>query len=105
MLDLGPVLLVENEILEIDVSTIFPPLAPGNLVKLRFETNPGRVRTLGLRFQFDGPEGVQGPQGLRGPQGPQGGIGPAGAQGLTGLQGPQGDQGDKGDTGPPRAKG
>ena len=46
MHDLGPLLLVENEILEIDVSTIFPLLAPGNLVKLRFETNPGRVKTL-----------------------------------------------------------
>lgn len=99
------------------MSTIFPLLAPGNLVKLRFETNPGGVKTLGLRFQFEGPEGPQGRRGPPGIQGPKGGIGRVGPQGSKGdtgdmgppgpigLQGPKGDQGEKGDIGSQGPKG
>ena len=106
-----PATLIEDELLEIDVSYIFPEeLYPGDdYVSLHFKADKkGEARILGMRFQYEGPmgpEGPQGPQGKIGPQGeqgkigPQGEVGPQGPQGKIGPQGPKGDKGDKGDTG------
>lgn len=109
---LGPIAIQSGQLVEIDVSEIFPAeVAPGtDVMTLRFVAQPkGKVHVVGLRFIFEGPEGPagpSGPQGERGPQGepgptgPKGDPGPQGLQGPLGLQGPQGDQGPAGPAGP-----
>jgi hypothetical protein len=106
--------LVKDELLEIDVSSVFPdPLYPGyDYITLHFKADKkGEVRIIGMRFQYDGPpgpQGEQGPQGDQGDQGIQGVKGNKGIQGLkgdTGEQGPQGIQGAKGNTGDQGPKG
>jgi hypothetical protein len=91
------VILAQNELEELDVSGVVPPLNAGvDYVSLDVTVRPTlNVRIVGMRFIFDGPDGAEGPAGPTGPQGPQG------PQGDLGPQGPKGDQGDPGPQGEP----
>jgi hypothetical protein len=95
------VILAQNELEELDVSGVVPPLNAGvDYVSLDVTVRPTLdVQIVGMRFIFDGPngaEGPMGPQGDTGPIGPQGDTGPMGPQGDTGPIGPQGPQGEPG---------
>lgn len=107
--NLGPLSLVKDRVIEIDVSSVIP----GNLesgrdnIALRFNADKkSDLRIIGLKFLYEGPVGAQGPagpQGVPGPVGPQGAtgpMGPAGPQGPQGDAGPQGVPGPQGATGP-----
>ena len=97
-----PATLIKDELLEIEVSDIFPDeLYPGDdYVTLHFKADKkGEARILGMRFQYEGPMGPEGPQGEQGKIGPQGLKGDKGDKGDQGDPGPQGKIGAKGDTG------
>ena len=68
-----PASMVKGEMMEIDVSSIFPlGLLPGaDYVSLVFHPNrkADYVKVVGLRFQYEGPEGPAGPPGPPGPAG------------------------------------
>jgi hypothetical protein len=67
-----PASMVKGEMLEIDVSSIFPfGMFPGeDYVSLVFRPHrkADYVRVVGLRFQYEGPAGPQGPPGPPGPE-------------------------------------
>lgn len=107
---LGPLLVAPGQLVEVDVSEVFPAgaLAGVDYVTLRFRANPPqRVHAVGLRFSFEGAPGPPGPTGPIGPTGPQGDpglpglVGPAGPTGSTGATGPQGPEGPAAGTGAP----
>lgn len=95
-----PASMVAGEMLEIDVSSIFPAgLVPGaDYISLVFKAknSVSRVRVVGLRFQYEGPTGPEGPVGPQGERGETGDKGEKGDKGDPGAQGPQGDAGSPG---------
>jgi hypothetical protein len=102
----NPLSVTANQVLEIDVSSVFGAAiadlgtldAGTDNIGLQWDT-PVNVKVLGMRFVFDGTGGPAGPTGPTGPQvatGAQGEQGPAGAQGATGPAGPQGATGPQG---------
>jgi phage tail-like protein len=102
---LGPLAIAPGQLLEVDVSEVFPTGAMAGIdyVTLRFRTTPKeRVHVLGLRFSFEGTPGPAGPQGEKGDPGPAGPIGPTGATGPQGPEGPQGLPAGAGPNAPPR---
>lgn len=105
---LGPVSVAPGQLVEVDVSEVFPAGAQAGIdyVTLRFRAAPKeRVHVLGLRLSFEGAPGPPGPQGEKGDTGPPGPIGPTGATGATGAQGPEGPEGlpaGAGPSAPPR---
>ncbi len=102
---LGPVTVAPGQLVEVDVSEVFPAgaLAGIDYVTLRFRTTPReRVHVLGLRLSFEGTPGPPGPRGEKGDPGPQGPIGPTGPTGTQGPEGPQGLPAGAGPTAPPR---
>ncbi len=97
--DLGPVTAPAHQLVEVDVSDVFPgDMVPGSdYVTLVFRTRPSEhVRFLGLRFIFEGPGGPPGPTGPEGPRGPRGRTGRVGPQGPPGPAGPPGPTGPAG---------
>jgi hypothetical protein len=104
--------LTQDKLQEIDVSGIIPGNLKGgtDYLTLHLRMEPaGAAKVVGLRFQYEGPEGEPGPQGPKGdpgaigppgdPGGPQGDPGPKGEKGDTGRMGSQGLQGPKGEKG------
>jgi hypothetical protein len=69
-----PVSMVKGEMLEIDVSSIFPggmfPGADYASLVFRPRNKADYIKVVGLRFQYEGLAGPQGPPGPPGPPGP-----------------------------------
>ena len=117
-----PAVVVKGQLLELDVSAIFPSdlVAGVDYASLHLNARHGRghrdgdddddddrpqggsnlAQVIGLRFQYEGPVGADGPEDPRGETGPTGPSGPSGPQGETGPTGPSGPSGPQGETGP-----